>query len=196
MAKIVKYGKGLTVDIGTGEITSIENQRKLIIEKAKKATEESNEELVSIGLQPNIKTAVINFRGRKYTTVKIKEKQEFNKIFRVDFRELLQSKGMTKNKNARLAIASLIGFITFPTNVVMVDGMYPSNEDLEKLWGLSQMIVKRTLKDLEYYQVIKRKKMGSQRLIYFNPFLVCGGGVVDINAYSLFKESTFNNEEV
>lgn len=194
--KKTRYSKNEVIDLDNGEITELEEQKKNIVQRAKQATLESNKELAEIGLPSNIKTIIVKDKSRKPALVEIKKDYEFNKLFRVDFRELFQRPEMIKNKNARLAIASLLGFITFPSNKIVIDGESPSNADLEKLWGISQTIVKRVLKDLEYHEVIKRPTENGQRAIYFNPFLVSCGLKVDESTYMLFRETTFNSEKV
>lgn len=189
-----KTNKDTVVDEETGEILNKRGARTKIQKEALENTKKSNEELRRLGLAPNLKLEIVKRAQREYQTVKIKENHEFNKVFRVDLREVMQNQGL--GKNARLAVGTLIGFITFPTNLILVDGKAPSNEDLEKLLGLSPVTIKKTLNELEKHEVIKRVKEINQRLIYFNPFLVCAGGVVDVNTYSLFKDSLFNNDGI
>ena len=91
-------------------------------------TEQKNKELSDIGLFPNIKTETTRLRGQNYTTVKIKKGFEFNKLFRVEFSNVIQNDSLSKN--ARCVIGTLIGFVTFPTNATKVDGKYPIVDDL------------------------------------------------------------------
>lgn len=189
-----KKTKDTVIDRDTGEIVYKKEAKKKIEEEALKATKKSNEELLRLGLSPNLKLTKVKRLQREYYTAKVKEDHEFNKVFRVALREVMQNQGL--GKNARLAVGTLIGFITFPTNLILVDGQVPSNEDLEKLLDLSPVTLKKALNELEKHEVIKRVKEINQRLIYFNPFLVCAGGVVDVNTYSLFKDSLFNNDGI
>lgn len=192
---MLKKKKDDVVDPETGEVLSKKELGIRIRAKAYKATEKTNEELLKSGLSPNLKVKTLKRKQKAYDTVTIKEDHEFNKVFRVALRELMQNQSMSKN--ARLAFGTLISFITFPTNTISIGGNdCPSNEDLEELLDLSPATLKKTLNELEHHEVIKRKKEGSQRAIYFNPFLVCGGGVVDKITFLLFKDSIFNNEEV
>lgn len=153
---MAKKTKSIVINKKTGEVLSKEEARKQIQQEAIDATNKSNEELRNLGLAPNIKTKLLRRGKKEHQAVTVKENHEFNKVFRVALRELMQEQNLSKN--ARLAIGTLIAFITFPTNIIMVDGDNPSNDKLMELLDLSPVTLKSTLKELERHEVIKRKK--------------------------------------
>ncbi|MFN8398915.1 MAG: hypothetical protein U0X74_02790 [Anaerolineales bacterium] len=187
--------KGAVVKHHGEEVLSKKESGRQIREKLYKARDEVNEELRKSGHTPNLVVKTLKINNKEYDTVTIKKDHEFNKVFRVALREVMQKQGMSKN--ARLVFGTLISFITFPTNTISINGdSSPSNEDLEELLDLSPVTLKKVLNELEHHEVIKRKMDGNLRVIYFNPFLVCAGGVVDKTTFLLFKDSIFNNDEV
>lgn len=97
---------------------------------------------------------------------------------------------------ARGFIATYSSCINFPKNCVVVNNKYPTIQDLISQLGVNENKVYKILKELEEAEVIKRIKMGNQNCIYFNPFLYCGGGVVDKDTYNMFKKSRWSDKPV
>jgi hypothetical protein len=191
---IKKLQDGRLADGETGELITKAEAEDIIHEEALSNTDEKNKELFDLGLRPNITTKITRLRGQDYTTVKIKKGFVFNKAFREGLKCVIKNDGLSKN--ARCIIGTLIGFVTFPTNAIKVDGKYPEVDDLLDLTGMSQATYKDTLNELESHEVLKRVRDGHLSVIYFNPFLVCGGSIVALETYLLFKDSVYNPHNV
>jgi len=181
--------KGKLVNTKTGEILDPYEVVKAYDDDVKNTLEQSKKELFEMGLNTNLKLVPIKVRNKNQVLIPIKTDYDFNKIFRVEFRELIK-KGVL-SKNCRCIIGTLSSFISFPENSVMVDGEYPKQDVLMKLIGLSKTPFTKALKDLEYYDVISRKRIGRNSAIYFNPFLI-GVGNVSKETVFLFKDSIYN----
>jgi hypothetical protein len=189
----LKKKKGNIVDTETGEVLTKKRAKQKILDDVLEKNKEANEKIVELGLSGNIKSELISHRGQNYNVTAVKEDFEFNKIFRVELRELIATNKL--NKNARCIIGTLCGFIFFPTNAIIVNGRNPSFDEYLKLIGMSPVTLKKAFAQLEYYEVIKRVTSNGQYIIYFNPFLICGGRLVTVETYLLFKDSTYNHAE-
>ena len=179
------------VEDSTGEI--IANTQEIINatdNETKLAYENNKNLLAEMGLKSEIKLTHKKVRGVDYTCIGIKKDYVFNKIFRVEFSDLILTNKLSKN--ARCMIGTLRPFVTFPTNAIRVRGEYPTYAVLTKMLDMCRTTLMNTLKELKYYEIISSRKSGRQSIIYFNPFLVCAGSTVYVETYSLFKNSAYN----
>jgi len=185
-----KLENGLYVDIETGECNSRTNFLKLEKEEQQTAVEEKNKKLIELDSFPS---KLVLFKGAEYDTKTIKKNNQFSKIFRVEVRKLMMDKDRDLSIYARATIATLEGFISFPSNRVVINSSTPTLEELQKLIKVGRTKLYNIFKELEYYDIIKRKKEGNISVIYFNPFLYCAGKLVEIETYNMFKDSVFNS---
>jgi DNA-binding transcriptional ArsR family regulator len=185
-----KYGiNGNTVyDKQTGAVIDLEEVKKAKERNAIETFHESMEELHELGLNPEL--VIIKYRNREYTCVDIKREFEFNKEFRVELREIMLSKELSKN--ARCFIGTLSPFVSFPSNAIHIKYKNPTFDDLMDILDMSKPTLITTLKELEDNNIIKRIKIDGQLIIYFNCFLFCGGYCVEKSAFELFKGSIYN----
>ena len=178
------------VNIETDEIISKDVLIKMLKTEQQEVFADNNEALIALGELPS--SLVVN--GREYEVVSVKRNHEFNKIFRVEVRNIMLRKDNKLSIHAKATIATLECFITFPSNCVLVDGKIPSREKLCDLVGVGKSKMYDILKELEYYEIIKRQKESGGVAIYFNPFLYCSGKVVQKTTYDLFKNSMYKPE--
>lgn len=176
------------VDIETGEIV---NLKEIQASKKKKiqddfATLQADSTLTGIPLNLRL----ITIKGRDYGCIPIKKNYQFNKIFQTELKDIFDA--------TNLDIGSL-GFLTrftpyiyFPENYLLIDGKIPTLETLWTKLNIKKRKLILILKELEFYDFIKRVKVGRNNIIYINPFLYCSGGSVSIETFKLFKESLFN----
>ena len=130
-------------------------------------------------------------QGSTYACFPIKNKYQYNKVFRGDMRELLKSGLLTKNELA--FVGFFTSFITFPTNEIKMDNEYLTFEEMGKMIGIGKNAVATTLINLEKNEVVKVvKRHKLPPVVYFNPFLFCSGKVVEYETYMLFRDSGFN----
>jgi DNA-binding transcriptional ArsR family regulator len=185
-----KYGvNGNTVyDKQTGSVIDLEEVKKAKERNAIETFHESMEELRELGLNPEL--VIIKYRNREYTCVDIKREFEFNKEFRVELRELMLSKELSKN--ARCFIGTLSPFVSFPSNAIHIKYKNPTFDELMDILDMSKPTLLSTLKELEDNDIIKRIKVDGQLIIYFNCFLFCGGYCVEKSTFDLFKDSIYN----
>lgn len=73
----------------------------------------------------------------------------------------------------------------------MIDGECPSIEKLCEVFDVKKTKLYETLKELEQYEIIKRKKINGKLVIYINPFLH-STGLVHEDTYKMFKDSGYN----
>lgn len=191
LENIEKYGiNGQTIyDKFTGEVVDIQ---ELITIKTENAINEFHTTLSEIrDLGGNDLYQIVKYKNREYNCIEIKREYEFNKEFRVELRDLMLSKSLSKN--ARMFIGTLTPFISFPSNVVIIKGTNPTYEVLMDILDISRPVLLQTLTELEKQQIIKRNKVNGQNLIYFNCFLYSGGKCVEKSCYELFKDSAYNH---
>jgi len=168
-----KYGiNGNTVfDRQTGAVIDLQEVKKAKERDAIDTFHNSMEELHELGLTPDL--VVVKYRNREYQCVEIKREYEFNKEFRVELRDLMLSKELSKN--ARCFIGTLSPFVSFPSNAIHIKYKNPSLDELMEILDMSKNTLSATLKELEDLTIIKRVKRDGQLIIYFNCFLFCGG---------------------
>jgi hypothetical protein len=177
------------VDADTGEaIINTDEIKELYNKEALRLKAEQ----VEMGISSDIRIQKI--RCRTYPIKSIKPKYEFIKCFRIELRELMQSKEISKN--AKYFIGLLCPFIYFPINSILIDGQHPTKESLMELSELSIHPVQNALSELEKHEMVKRIRNGNTWTIYFNPFLICAGYGVDVETYNYFKHSIYNLENV
>lgn len=179
---------GMIVDTETGEI--IDNQ-DIIRAKELKRNEDfisATNELIQLGYS-NV-DRIVKYKGIEYPCVVIKQNYTFGKVFRVALREIMKDGKLSLN--ARAFIATFEPYISFPYNNIIVDSQYPSQQDLEDILGLKRTALYKALKELEYYDIIKRVKANNSTVIYFNPFLYASGGIIHSDTFKLFEKSVYN----
>lgn len=185
-----KYGiNGNTVfSIETGEVIDLNEIKEIIEKQAVEDFREKINELHKFNLDSNL--VIIKHRNKEYQCVEIKREYEFNKEFRVELREIMLSKELSKN--ARCFIGTLSPFVSFPSNAIHINYKNPTFEELMNILDMSKPTLLSTFKELEYHQVIQRVKRDGQLIIYFNCFLYCGGYCVEKDTFELFKLSMYN----
>lgn len=140
----------------------------------------------------NIKSdlVVIKYKGQNYSCKKINPNHYFMKVFRVQVREIIKNKELSKN--ARMFIGTLESFLYFPTNSVIIDGKNPTPQELMNLLDIGKSKYYEVIKELEDKEIIKVIKRNGDTIIFFNPFLFSAGAVVDRETFEMFKNSRFS----
>ena len=190
MYEITNEGK--IVDKLTGEVIALDEIANIISQRNKELVEQNNKTILELGLTPDY--ALIKNNGIEYPVKKIKEKYEFNKIFRGEVKNVMTNEEIKLSLGARAFIGTYSPFVTFPMNNVIVDNQYLSIESIMHTLEIGKNKTYEILKELESYEIIKRIKMGKQNNIFFNPFLYCAGGVVHKDTYEMFKKSRWSTE--
>ena len=104
------------------------------------------------------------------------------------------NQGMKLTLYSLAFISKFMGHVNFPENLLMIDHECPTIEELAELMGCKRNKMSEILKELEYYDVIKKIKVGNKNYIYFNPQLISSGKKINSETYSLFRDSIFNGE--
>lgn len=179
---------GQVVEDSTGEILDTQLVHKLKFDNLIYETNELNKEKRASGSKETYR--VIQINGEKHNCVQIKQDYTFGKVFRVALRELMKSKVLSKN--SKMIIATLEPYLSFPKNYVLVDSKIPTMKDLGEMVELKRTALYEALKELEDNDVIQKVKIGTQVIIYFNPFLYCSGVAIENDTYEMFKYSKYN----
>ena len=185
-----KYGTNgnMVYSLDDGVIIDLQEVKKIKEDNAIKKFHETLEELNDLGLSSNL--IVVRHRNKDYQCVEVKREFEFNKEFRVELRDIMLSKELSKN--ARCFIGTLSPFISFPSNAIHIKYKNPTFDELMDILDMSKPTFTDTLKELEYNNIIRRVKRDGQLIIYFNCFLFVGGYCVEKDTYDLFKSSMYN----
>lgn len=114
-----------------------------------------------------------------------KHKSHFIKIYRTEMREYL--KAIKLSPNAGLLLLYIQPYIEFKSNKVCnKSGDSLTNDYLEDITGFTKKRLSSALKELEDNLFIVRVGKSQQRIIYFNPYLLCPGNVVSKEVANLF----------
>jgi len=176
-----------------GELTR-KDAKVAIHQEVMEHAKAGNEELRKLGLRGDIRTTVNTRRATNSHRISIKTDYDFNKLFRVGLGELMMENKLSKN--ALCVIGTLSSSVTFPTNAINLHSSYPAFEDLRAPIGMIPAPLKKALAELEDFEIIKRTREGGQYALYFNPFLICAGKLVEKDTYLLFKDSSYNPANV
>ena len=188
MNNIKMIDKENIIQINTGEIIKFEDIKKAKEERILNEYKDMVDDLSTLGFRTDYQ--LLKYRNKNYSVVNIKNDFEFNKEFRVELRDVMRSKMLSKN--ARCFLGTITPFISFPTNTIITDGENPSIKDLKEITDMGTNVIYKTLKELEDYKIIKRENINSNLIIYINPFLYCGGYCVEKDTYELFKDTSYN----
>jgi hypothetical protein len=179
------------VDSQTGELITEEEFHENFSEDLSNKLRDYKKACRDVGELP--KLGINKLQGAVYAVVPIKNKHKFNKVFEVDMKELIMAKTLTTNEFA--FIGCFTSFITFPTNEIKINNEYITYEEIGKMICIGKNAVSTTLKNLENNEVIKVvKRHKLPPIIYFNPFLNCGGKVVEYETFMLFRDSIFRHK--
>ena len=103
-----------------------------------------------------------------------KKKYQFNKIYRLERRDLLSKTNLSINASALMLYFE--SYIEYPTNkIVNSNGNSFTNKQLQSLTGLGNVQLKAALNELETNNIIKRTGLKRARQIYYNPNIASGG---------------------
>ncbi len=178
------------VDNISGEVIKFSDIKKAKEKKLVNAYNEMCEDLISIGSVSEF--VLVRYKNRDYNCRTIKKDYTFNKEFRVELRDIMSSKILSKN--ARCFIGTLTPFIAFPSNAIHINYQNPTTEGIMDILDMGKNVIYSTMKELEEKDIIKRIKNNGDTVIYFNPFLFCGGYCVESHVYDLFITSCYNPE--
>ena len=106
-------------------------------------------------------------------------------IVRTDTQKLILNKQINKNEGHMLFV--LGSFLSKYDNSVKLKGKYPSIEEIKEITGFGNNVCYKTLKTLEEKNLIKRKNINKNNIIYLNPYYIRYRNAVDKNIYKLFN---------
>jgi len=178
----------LVYDTENGMVIDLEEIKKAKEKQAIENFHKSLEEIHDLGLSSQL--LIVQYKNREYQCINIKRDFEFNKEFRVELRDIMLSKELSKN--ARCFIGTMTPFISFPTNAIHIKYKNPTFDELRDILDMSKNTLINTLKELVDNNIIYKTKVNGQMIIYFNPFLFCAGYCVERNTFELFKGSLYN----
>jgi hypothetical protein len=156
----------------TGEVINRKEIKKAYQAELSRVMLESELDLNEIGESLNLRV-VNDKRGKTHQVINVKEGFHFVKVFKVALREVLSTNNLSKA--AKSAYLDFQAYTSFPNNTVIIDGETPDTEKLCTLLDLKKTRLYDVLKELETAELILRKKINGQLVIYINPFIYnCG----------------------
>lgn len=186
--KRFKYINGKRYDTETGELVSNKKLKEMSSEHIVDEFKKHQEFCESTGQECELN--LVRNRGKQYTCRLIKKGHEYNKVFRVELRELFKVHNFSLQSQA--FIGRFVHEISFPENSIVIGHQNPTYEEMAEMMGISKNIMTRTLNELEKVDVIRRKKKNGQNIVYFNPYLYCAGAYVVTETFELFFDSEYN----
>jgi len=120
--------------------------------------------------------------------IKHNNKYHFQKVFQSCAQYLF-----TQNlkMSTKAFIAQFINYINYPYNYIEINDKNPTIKELSEIMKVKMDKIYEILKELGYHDVIKRIKSGKNNLIYFNPYIYCGGKEVVFETAVLFRNSIY-----
>jgi hypothetical protein len=179
---------GQIIDLKTGEIVDLKQIKQVIEMSLYDKYIESAQTLIELNQDVNFRLVTAK-NGESYSCVNVKEGYHFVKVFKVDVRRMLETFDISLS--TRGFIYTCLAYLHFPTNSIVIDGECPSIEKLCSICKIGKSKLYEILKELEQYEIIKRKKVNGQMVIYMNPFLH-STGLVHEDTYKMFKDSGYN----
>lgn len=182
---------GTYVKLDTGELfTQIEVNKYI----SRRLEEFSQKQLRDIketsnkifGVEPE--QVLINKRSKK---PKLKNKAKFdNGDFNMVYKNqnvLMELMNMKLEVNEKLVFYVLRDFISFPDNSVLINGEVPAMKDLEPIIGLKERTIRKALKGLEQKGLVKLKRSGVRKCIFYNPYYIASGREISISTLKMFE---------
>lgn len=187
LGRYVKKDKQI-VDTHTGELVDVNEIKRTLEEDLIDIKNKNTRIMAELGIPIEIKL-VRDKTGEPYETLIVKENHEFNKIFRGDVNDMFEHSDLS------IEAAGFLGRFSsklhFPSNSILLDGKHPNQEEMCEYLRIGRTKLNSILKELEFYDVIKRVKMNGKTYIYVNPFLYSTGRL-SIDTYRLFAKSAYN----
>lgn len=179
-----KHSDNKYVDIITGEIVDYEAAIKIL-------DKENNETKIFNELIQSEKEIIKKENG----WVDPKEKYTFNwnnnknnpKFFYKGYKEFQkkQIKNLNITEIGLLTILSM--YLESQTNKVCVNGVSPTNKQIQNLSGLGETTIKKSLSSLKDRNLIVTIGRGTGREIYVNPYWSFDGNTISNNTLNLFN---------
>ena len=191
MRDILYQQENQIIDITTGEVI----RKESFAEKQKEDFEKTRRVMQELGIEQQYNLTSISKDKDEYKNLLIKKNYTFNKVFRTEMRKLMRNKEFKLSLGAKGFIAHYQNFLLFPENSILVENERPTIESMKEDLGVGTNKIHNILKELEQYEIIKRVMLGNKFIIYFNPFIICGGYVTS-ETYDMFKKSRWSNESL
>ncbi|MDD4358877.1 MAG: hypothetical protein PHY30_03635 [Candidatus Pacebacteria bacterium] len=186
---VYKFEDNRLIDTTTGEVIPISKIEKTITKNIIETFQEKQKTLNELGIDNKLRLIRAK-TGQEFWCTEIKQGYTFNKVFRVEVRNMFKANKLSIY--AKGFIANMEPFLYFPTNTIVIDGKNPDMNKLCEMLEVKQAKMYRVLKELEDNEIIKRVKINGNMIIFFNPFLYSCGGIVDLETYKLFEKSIYN----
>jgi hypothetical protein len=182
---------GLFAIISTGEIINPKDLINANINKSKESLDNAREIAREFDIPLDAK--IVRHKNVEYHVATVKPKFKFNKIFESSLQGIFDDKKLDVYSLAFLG--RFTPYIVYPQNYLIVENDFPTVVKLAEILGIKRNKMEKVLKELEYYEIIKRVKKGVQNWIYFNPFLYASGGVIEITTVRLFEKSLYSTNQ-
>lgn len=188
MSNKYKKHNSQVYDSTTGELLDLNDVKEVIVKDLLKHAETELKLLSDLGLVSGVKIVRDN-GGEPYPVIPLKEGFEFNKILRGDVNFVFENSELSNDSFA--FIGRFTACLHFPSNSILLNGIHPTQDELAKAMRVGRTTINKALKELEFYDVIKRVKVNGKIYIYFNPFLY-SVGLISIDTYKIFRDSIHN----
>lgn len=180
--------KGQIIEVETGQIVNKNELKRSYREEILNSLVNSKIKLEQLGETLDIRI-IQDRQGNNHSVLNVKERYHFVKVFKVDIRGILEECELSIF--ARGFLYSCLAYLNFPTNTLLINGETPTNEILCEKFKIGKTKLYDVYKELENADILKRKKINGQMIIYLKPFLhSCG--LVDSETYDIFKSSLYN----
>lgn len=120
----------------------------------------------------------------------------FTVVYRVELGMLIDaSNESNKKKIGKWELAFILRslqFLDYPSNQLIINNMPPTIDELAVMMGCKANKISEILRNLEYFDVIKKRKAGRNVFIYLNPFFSNSGIDTTKETYYMFSDSIYN----
>lgn len=178
-------GKFITND---GEIITLKKIKEIREKEIIKHVSDEISDIESLGLKSDL---IIKKRyyGIERNVVNVKEGFNFTKVFYPSLQWILKNMKLSAREHSMLLVC--ISFLNFGEGAVVINGSYPTIEEIGELIGIKERTTRDIINSLEDKLLIITNIHNNRRVIYPDPFLFCRG-LVDICTLKMFSDSPFN----
>lgn len=115
------------------------------------------------------------------------EEGGFTKMYNKKFEFMIEHELLSKN--AKIFLFTVFPYIQYLESNVVFAGSHPSYDVLMKIMDMSKPTLMKTLSELEALEIIKRKSMNGDNIIFINPHLLSRGKIVRKEVFDMFDSS-------
>lgn len=184
-----KLNKKKVADMETGEVINKGTALDIMQDELEGAVFRINQEREALG-----ETTFYQVKKRYSRLYVVREviinEGGYTKMYNKKFEYLIENKALSKN--ARCFLFTVQPYIEYIESTVVYAGFNPTYDKLMEIMDMSKPTLMNTIAELEKLEIIKKKSLNGNIVIYINPHLLTSGKIVKKEVFDLFDSSRWN----